>query len=155
MSYVPVDGPRQGITNRFRIDGRRNRWSFFMGCLAITILSVIASLVIILTWGIVEAAAPQHAWGIGVFFEIVMGLMGLYFGLWFLSFAAQRCHDLNWSAGYALLCLVPGVNVVLFLLLLFKVGTKGENAFGPDPRTYYEVINGVLVPVSGPDADEN
>lgn len=155
MSYIPVDGPRQGITNRFRIDGRRNRWSFFMGCVGVTILGVLSWLILVLAWGLVEAALPNHTWGVSVFFEIALGLVWLYLGAWFLSFVGQRLHDLDKSGALIPVMLIPVVNVLFLLVLIFKVGTKGDNQYGPDPRTYYEVIDGVSVPVAGPGVHEN
>lgn len=52
----------------------------------------------------------------------------------FISFwAARRLHDLNYSGWYQLLGLVPIINIILGLFMLFKRGTQGPNDYGPDP----------------------
>jgi len=56
-----------------------------------------------------------------------------------ISFAAlspitvKRLHDLNMSAWYYFLFLIPLINLGLGLTLLFKKGTPGPNKFGEDP----------------------
>ncbi len=47
----------------------------------------------------------------------------------------QRIHDLGKSGWFALLLLVPVVNIVFLLYLLFAEGEHGPNAYGPDPLT--------------------
>jgi uncharacterized membrane protein YhaH (DUF805 family) len=45
----------------------------------------------------------------------------------------RRCHDRGESGWYALLLLIPFVNVVYGLTLLFGKGAIGHNQFGPQP----------------------
>ena len=45
----------------------------------------------------------------------------------------QRLHDFNTSGWLSLLTLVPFVNFIFFLVLLFIPGTDGRNRFGPKP----------------------
>ena len=45
----------------------------------------------------------------------------------------RRLHDVNLSGFFVLLNFVPIVNLGLFLYLLCKKGTEGENDYGPDP----------------------
>ena len=47
--------------------------------------------------------------------------------------AVKRLHDLDKSGWYYLLVLVPLVNLILGLCLLFVPGTRGSNEYGPDP----------------------
>lgn len=47
--------------------------------------------------------------------------------------ASKRLHDLNTSAWYLLLGLIPLVNIGLGLVLVFARGTRGPNKYGPDP----------------------
>jgi uncharacterized membrane protein YhaH (DUF805 family) len=47
-----------------------------------------------------------------------------------LSQGVKRLHDLNWSGWWLLLFIIPIVNFVLALLLLFKAGTDGPNDYG-------------------------
>ncbi|MBN2173784.1 MAG: gliding motility-associated ABC transporter substrate-binding protein GldG [Bacteroidales bacterium] len=46
----------------------------------------------------------------------------------------RRLHDINSSGWFVLLLLVPIINVLFDLLILFIPGSKGQNKYGPDPR---------------------
>ena len=45
----------------------------------------------------------------------------------------KRLHDMNVSGGLGILAFLPGANVILALVLLFKKGTLGDNKYGSDP----------------------
>lgn len=46
----------------------------------------------------------------------------------------KRFHDMNRTGWLSLALIVPVVNIVLGLMLLFVPGTKGTNSYGPQPR---------------------
>ena len=46
----------------------------------------------------------------------------------------KRLHDVNLSGWFALLILIPTVNLFFFLYLLFAGGTVGANKYGYDPK---------------------
>lgn len=48
-----------------------------------------------------------------------------------LSIIVRRFHDINQSGFLILLFLIPMVNIVISLILLFKKGDPSENKFGP------------------------
>jgi len=48
--------------------------------------------------------------------------------------AVKRLHDINMSGWYWLIFLIPIVNVVFGLYVLFKDGTPGYNEYGEDPK---------------------
>ena len=50
-----------------------------------------------------------------------------------LALAIKRAHDRNRPAWFALLMLVPLVNLWPMIELVFLKGTQGENQYGPDP----------------------
>jgi uncharacterized membrane protein YhaH (DUF805 family) len=50
-----------------------------------------------------------------------------------LSINVRRLHDLNMSGWWYLAFLIPGINVILGLILLFFKGTEGPNRYGTDP----------------------
>jgi uncharacterized membrane protein YhaH (DUF805 family) len=62
-----------------------------------------------------------------------------------LALAARRLHDQARGAGWMLVVLVPVLGPLLLLAwLLLRGGTRGENQYGPDPRTVgrdYLVVN--------------
>lgn len=49
-------------------------------------------------------------------------------------FVIRRLHDFNWSGWASLLIIIPIVNAIFGLALLFVPGTKGANKFGQPPR---------------------
>lgn len=48
-------------------------------------------------------------------------------------FAKRRLHDLNQTGWMSVLLLVPFVNLVMYLYLMFAPGVKGSNNYGPAP----------------------
>ena len=45
----------------------------------------------------------------------------------------RRLHDIDLTGYFVLLNFIPFVNLGLLLYVLFKKGTEGDNAYGPDP----------------------
>jgi len=66
---------------------------------------------------------------------MVLAMFALYAALAVFGFmlAIQRIHDFDTSGWLSLLLLVPGVNGIFGLILLFVPGTDGRNRFGPKP----------------------
>jgi len=62
-------------------------------------------------------------------------LFAAYVVLLVLSFGfiVRRLHDMDMSGWWCLLMLIPLVNFIFTLVLLFKAGTIGDNRFGPSP----------------------
>jgi uncharacterized membrane protein YhaH (DUF805 family) len=79
--------------------------------------------------------------------DSVLGLSGMVFGIYgpltmlvflgtfipSLAVLIRRLHDQDKSGWFALLGLIPLVNLVL-LVFMFLEGTRGPNRFGPDPK---------------------
>jgi len=51
----------------------------------------------------------------------------------FISLAKRRLNDINLSGWYALLTLIPIVNIALHIVMFFVPGTTTFNKFGPRP----------------------
>ena len=67
---------------------------------------------------------------------ISIGIIGvgiILYLIFTLRIAAQRLHDLNFSAWMLLLLLVPIANVILGIMALVMPGTPGSNRFGAPP----------------------
>ena len=65
------------------------------------------------------------------------GLVGAYVLAAFLPGLAvfvRRLHDVNRSAWWILIGLVPFVGTIVLLVFLATEGTLGDNGHGPDPR---------------------
>ncbi|MDO5638574.1 MAG: DUF805 domain-containing protein [Neisseria sp.] len=50
-----------------------------------------------------------------------------------LAVTVRRLHDINFSGWWALLSVVPMLNLVLYVFACIN-GTRGSNRFGPDPK---------------------
>ena len=50
-----------------------------------------------------------------------------------IAVLVRRLHDINKSGWWALMSLVPILNLILLVFCCMD-GTKGENRFGPDPK---------------------
>lgn len=58
-----------------------------------------------------------------------------------LSLVIRRLQDMGWNGWWALLVLPPVVNFIFWLVLLFKPGTSGDNAYGTPPSTKLDIWN--------------
>jgi uncharacterized membrane protein YhaH (DUF805 family) len=103
--------------------GRARYLGYLMGAWALVTLTAIplALLVMLLV---------KNNQRVAVFLPLLlsMAIMGLSFVL-----AKRRLNDMNKSGWFALLLLIPFVNLALGLWLLFGPGDKGENLYGPAP----------------------
>ena len=79
--------------------------------------------------------------GIGIFYVLTIVIS--------VMFAKRRLNDLNRSGWWFLLFIVPLVNLLLAIYLIFFPGTNGSNNFGPAPEanSVGVLILGWLMPV--------
>lgn len=74
---------------------------------------------------------------------LIILLLYLYFALVIM---VRRLHDLERSGWWLLLFLLPVMNLLLWLYLLFAAGTRGTNQYGPvRPNQIWEKIVAWLV----------
>jgi uncharacterized membrane protein YhaH (DUF805 family) len=66
--------------------------------------------------------------------SIVSGLAALACAWATLALAAKRWHDMGATGWLGLLSLIPGINVLIFILLCLLPPSRSDNAYGPDPR---------------------
>ena len=59
----------------------------------------------------------------------------IYFLIWIiqLNFQVRRLHDLNKTGWWSLVNIVPYINILLNLSLIFKKGDEGKNFYGDSP----------------------
>ena len=105
---VPICYPNP---NFFSFEGRINRAKYFG---TMFVIGAVASFMITI-WPSVAAITAILA-TLAAFFPTV-----------------KRLHDINRPGGWLLLMLVPVLNLVLGLVLLFRIGTTGSNQYGSDP----------------------
>lgn len=99
-----------------KVDGRLNRLRFFLRSLALGVLATVV--------GVALMIEVSESVGMAVYTLLILGQFPL---------DIRRCHDMGKSGWLTLLLFVPFVNMIWVLVLLFKKGTEGENAYGPDP----------------------
>jgi uncharacterized membrane protein YhaH (DUF805 family) len=89
-----------------------------------------------------DVGASSAVGGILYFAFIIVSLMLTF------MFAAQRLHDLNQSGWLTLLMIVPLVNLIFGLYILFASGTHGSNNYGlqPPPNTPGIKIAAMILP---------
>ena len=120
-SYEPRDVRNVYLT----FEGRLNRWACFILCLKNTGLALLALIVVAIAGAISDALGGVVA----AVLYIGLSIVGL-------SITVRRWHDLDKSGWYALLGLIPYVNFIVGLYLLFAPGTDGPNQYGPAPLKY-------------------
>lgn len=59
---------------------------------------------------------------------LVIGYIAFFF--YTFVFSRRRLNDLGWSGWWNLLFIVPLVNLILSLILIFKAGEQGANQYG-------------------------
>ena len=99
-----------------KVDGRLNRLRFFLRGLVLGVLATVVGVALMIN--------VSEEVGMAVYTLLILGQFPL---------DIRRCHDMGKSGWWTLLLFVPFVNLIWALVLLFKKGTEGENAYGPDP----------------------
>jgi uncharacterized membrane protein YhaH (DUF805 family) len=97
---------------------RREYWMFF---LANVIVSVLFLLIGSMIMNSSEVTVPNMIYSLAVLLPS-------------LAAAARRLHDTGKSAWYLFIGLVPIVGPILIIVFLATEGTKGDNAYGPNPK---------------------
>ena len=57
-------------------------------------------------------------------------LLVLFIFIFFIRLNNARLHDLNCSGWWNILAIIPLINLIFYLVLFIKSGTKSENKFG-------------------------
>lgn len=122
----PIDKPT-------RVSGRFGRLSY----LAWTFLSSILLYLIlfIIGFGLGAEFNPNNFVNLSMPLITIFVVVYLVFIYFFVVFMIRRLHDRNHSGWLGLLMLVPGLNIIFALYLLFAKGTSGINDYGPQRVT--------------------
>ena len=110
----------------FKKKGRLNRKRYILRCLTLSLIFFIALLLI--TTNVQGLMITGNLLFIGTLIPYIM-------------LSIRRCHDLNHSGYFFLLCAIPIGNVIIPLMLWLKKGTSGPNNYGPDPLGTIMQIN--------------
>lgn len=115
----------------FSFQGRIRRIEYFLSGL---VGGIVSSIIFTVGLGTSVAGVANDS-GAGVGIGMIISLVALV-GVWWFMLAqyAKRLHDLNKSAWFLLILLIPLVNFVFALYMLFADGTVGPNRYGDDPK---------------------
>ena len=119
-----IDWAKQNI---FTVEGRLNRLRYFKYTLLVSV--AFGVLEIVLVW--LAARLTGNSEGFLITLVYTLSSIPMFIGNAMVT--VRRCHDLNMSGGFVLLCIIPLVNVLFGIYLLFARGTVGWNKYGADP----------------------
>ncbi len=124
----------------FSFSGRLGRVRFICYYLLAYLLVVMASMVVGMLVGLSRSVSTL--WD-GVFIVLFIPFFVIL-----LSFVVRRLHDFDWSGWSVLLFLIPVVNFIFMLVLLFMPGTAGNNRFGSrnPPNKPWMVVVASIIP---------
>ena len=107
-------------------EGRINRKIFILYLIAFNLLMLVLAVpMFFINFGNDDFAVEIISTAISAIVELAM-LPGFFLSV-------KRLHDLNKSAVFIVLYLVPLVNIIFLLYLICFKGTKGENRYGSNP----------------------
>lgn len=131
--------PAGNSDSEFSASGRFGRLSYLAWMFLLTLVFYVLALVVGIAFGVSAAAIGQAESGLfgGISMTAILGFVVLYIAfLYFLFvFAIRRLHDLNQTGWLSLLFLVPLLNIIFGLYILFAKGTPGPNNYGPQRIT--------------------
>ena len=108
------------------LEGRIGRQSYWMGVIAMTVITIAAALI-----DLVLGTAGENGYGI---VSIIAALALIYPAI---VLYAKRWHDRGKSGWWTLIAFVPIIGGLWLLIELgFLKGTDGDNQYGPDPLKY-------------------
>lgn len=108
----------------FTTDGRISRLPYVKYIVLLWIASAVVGFVFDFIGGNGESS---------LLLSIPMGALLLGMSVGNIMLDIRRLHDLNKSGWFCLVMLVPFVNIIFQLYLLFAQGTVGYNRYGEDP----------------------
>lgn len=123
----------------FAVNGRIGRVRYLAYGLINSLISV---LVVAFSAGLLAAKG-------NVLFVAIGGIAYLVMIVYSIILMKRRLNDLDKSGWLGLLMIVPLVNFVMALYLLFGSGTAGQNRFGPPPtkNNISTILAAILAPV--------
>lgn len=124
-------------TSAFKASGRFGRLSYLGWIFIINVFTILLFASLGLLWGSlygangVDVASERVGLSIGLL-SLLIYLVLFYFSIVFII---RRFHDLNRTGWLSLLLIVPLVNIIMILYLLFARGSEGANNYGLPHQT--------------------
>lgn len=114
--------------------GRIGRLRYLAYSLGVSLVMMIAMAVVMPLLGAsMMMVGGGGAEGMSIISVLFVGVFYIATIVFSVMFAKRRLNDLNRSGWWFLLFLVPIVNLLLAIYLIFFPGTQGSNNFGPAP----------------------
>ncbi len=113
---------KQAIRNYFNFSGRARRTEYWMFLLCNAIITYILSIV-----------------DIFIGFEFFSGLYSLFILIPTFSIEFRRLHDIDKSAWWLLISLIPVIGGLVLFVFSVMPGTIGTNRYGDDPKDIYSI----------------
>lgn len=119
------------VHRMFIIEGRTNRWRYFVDGMVGGLIAGVYFLVAAIAAGLIGALVNED-FGVlvGFVLGVAVGLPALIGGILLIR---SRLHDMNVTGWVYLVNFIPYVNIIFSLAVLFVPGTKGPNQYGADP----------------------
>jgi uncharacterized membrane protein YhaH (DUF805 family) len=108
----------------FGFSGRIARQSFILGILFMMSLFTVV---------IARIVAVEGRDGSTAFWGLVFLALGAASVVSMLAMAAKRLHDLGFTGFFAVLVLIPGIDLIVMILLMVLPSEPATNAYGPPP----------------------
>lgn len=131
----------------FSLSGRIGRLRYLAyGMLLALITYGIFGLLAVLGLFSLDGSSSGAMAGISVILMIIVGIAMIVFSF---GFAIRRLNDMDTSGWMSLLMLIPLVNLILMLVIIFAPGTPTANKYGPPPgpNSVLVIIGGLMYPV--------
>jgi uncharacterized membrane protein YhaH (DUF805 family) len=141
---VAVDDDATYEPKFLSISGRIGRLRYFAYVFSSTILLNLLALALLLA---VSSTVGEDA-GIATILTVILYYIGPAIPAFI--FAIRRLNDLDKTGWLSILFIIPLINLLLGLYLLFAGGTKGSNSYGPAPapNTLGVKIVALLLPIA-------
>ena len=67
------------------------------------------------------------------FLLVLIIIMAIAVLISWIMLVIRRCHDIGRSGWWCLLLVIPLINIIFMMILIFKKGNQGDNEYGLDP----------------------
>lgn len=125
---APADPAFATYPPRFlSLSGRIGRLRYLAYCMGLSLLTYPVIFAIFAFSGLFNGEAP------GPLIFIPLALVYIALLVMTFGYMVRRLNDMDQSGWLSLLMLIPLVNVIMVLVLLFARGTAGSNRYGPAP----------------------
>lgn len=131
-SHVDDPAGTPAEINLFNAQGRIGRMRFVTYNFSLVIIAYLFLILALLLVGADIFQGSRSSANMGVFGAIMFIFIVAYL-VFNIFFTVKRLHDVNLSGWVYLVTLIPVINVLIALYLLFAPGTEGQNNFGNPP----------------------